>query len=484
MSGRNRLLVKRSLTAAGRPGAPHGWYAGRFIVMVALRVENLRTIMAAAPRPPALDLPDISQVRWTSFTKAIREPEQNWPAQICERPIHVGHVGERAMALVADPEAVRAVLTGPESRFVKWRIYDRVVSAGVGRRNISATEGADCQRQRRILAPLLGPEAVSGLSPLFQQAAGRAVEGWRRQGGEVRIDAGLETTRITLDVISRLVFGQPAEDPVEPAVDRVAHIAYAAQTEGRINDAAGPLASLIRPASEARSEQDIRANPFLGLGQPPLPDGLSAQELHDNARLFLNAGHETTTLTLTWTLWLLGRDPETQARVRAEIDAVTEGGPVTPDHLARLVFTGQVVNETMRLLPPGPIVVRQAVGEETLCGERLAPGTLWAVCVYGLHRNAALWDAPHEFRPERFAPGSAEPRHRFAFLPFSAGRHGCIGSAFGWAEALTVLASMLQVFEVESDPATDLRPRMAITLRPNGPAPMILTPRRARRAGE
>jgi cytochrome P450 len=431
----------------------------------------------APPRPPALNLPDVSQVRWTSFTKAIREPEQNWPAQICERPIHAAQIGGRGMALVADPETVRAILTGPEQRFIKWRIYDRVVAAGAGRRNISATEGADCLRQRRILAPMLGPDAVPELGPLFLEAARRAVESWRRQYGEVRIDAGLETTRITLDVIWRTMFGAPARSPVTQAVDAAARAAYAAQVERRLGDVAGSLVGLMCPASEPRSEAELRANPFLGMGQPSLPDGLSAEEVHDNARLFLNAGHETTTLTLTWTLWLLGRDPEVQARVRAEIDAVAGGGPVTPEHLGRLAFTGQVVNETMRLLPPGPIVVRQALAEETFCGETLPPGSLWALCIYGMHRNAALWDDPHDFRPDRFAPGSAEPRHRFAYLPFSAGRHGCIGSAFGWAEALTVLATILQAFEVEADPHTDLRPRMVITLRPDGPAPLILTPR-------
>lgn len=433
--------------------------------------------MTAPPRPPALDLPDVSAVRWTSFTKAIREPEQNWPAQICEQPIHVGHVGERAMALVAEPEAVRAILTGAESRFVKWRLYDRVVGAGAGRRNISATEGADCQRQRRAFAPLLRAETVPALAPLFQEAAGRAIADWRRADGEVRIDAGLEATRMVLDVIWRLMFAAPAEGPALAAVDLVARQVYAAQIEGRINDAAGPLTGLIREPSAAHSPEDIRANPFLGIGRPTLPDGLTAEELRDNARLFLNAGHETTALTLTWALWLLGRDPEAQARVRAQIDAVTEGGPVRPDHLDGLALAGQAISETMRLLPPAPIMVRQAVGEETLCGERLGPGALWAVCAYGLHRNAALWEDPHAFRLDRFAPGSAEPRHRFAYLPFSAGRHACIGAAFGWAEALTVLACILQAFEVEADPGTDLRPRMAITLRPNGPAPLTLRPR-------
>jgi cytochrome P450 len=433
--------------------------------------------MTARGGPPSLNLPDAAQVRWTSLTKVIRQPEQNWPKQICERPIHVGQVGDRAIALVADPEAARVILTAPETRFIKWRLYDRMVGAAAGLHNISATEGADCQRQRRILAPMLAPDAVANLAPLFLGAARRAVDGWRAEGGQVCIDACLETTRITIDVIWRTMFGARAHDSLKPDVDRAARASYKAQVEHRLGDVSGPLTALLEPVAKVHSDAELLANPFLGLGRPPVPDGLSAEEVYDNARLFLNAGHETTALTLTWALWLLGRDPDTQHRVRAELDTVTRGQPVTPEHLARLVFTGQVINETMRLLPPAPITIRQAVGEETLCGERLPPRSIWALCVYGMHRNTGLWDAPHEFRPDRFAKGSAEPRDRFAFLPFGAGRHGCIGSAFGWAEALTVLGTILQAFEVQADPGTDLRPRMVITLRPDGPARLILTPR-------
>src|ERR1700704_365734 len=100
--------------------------------------------------PPALNLPDQAAVRWTSFTKVIRLPEENWPAQICERPIIVGRVGNRTMALIADPETAKIVLGGSEEQFPKWRIYERVVGSGAGRESLSAASGAQWWRQRRV----------------------------------------------------------------------------------------------------------------------------------------------------------------------------------------------------------------------------------------------------------------------------------------------------------------------------------------------
>ena len=93
------------------------------------------------------------------------------------------------------------------------------------------------------------------------------------------------------------------------------------------------------------------------------------------------------------------------------------------------------------------------------------------------NRSTRCWSDPHLFRPDRFAAGSGEPRHRDAFLPFGAGRHVCVGMPFGWTEAMTVFATLLQRFRVVTDRAVPVRPRMMITLRPDRGVPIILHPR-------
>src|SRR5262249_51500250 len=133
-------------------------------------------------RPPALHLPDQAAVRWTSFTKILQQPEQNWPAQICERPIVAGRVGDRTLALIADPEAAKIVLGGTEAQFPKWRIYERILGSGTGRHSLTVATGSRWRRQRRAFAPLFRPDQVGRIVPLARHATTRAISSWRAQG--------------------------------------------------------------------------------------------------------------------------------------------------------------------------------------------------------------------------------------------------------------------------------------------------------------
>jgi cytochrome P450 len=283
--------------------------------------------MTALLRAPGLSLPDQSDVRWTSFTKAIRLPEQSWPAQICERPIIVGRLGGRTMALVADPEAAKSILAGPESRFPKWKIYSRVVGRGAGYENISATGGEKCQHQRRALAPLFSSSRMPALTPTFRAAAEHAASQWLEAEEPVRIDACLEMTRITLDTIWRAIFGVEADAPRAEMVDQAARCINAAQLQNDINGPAGHIDALALHSSRLPLHEGAAdSNPFTllrnGGGEADSGGNLTRTELYDNARLLLGAGHETTSLTLTWALWLIGQDDCVQDRVSAEIESI------------------------------------------------------------------------------------------------------------------------------------------------------------------
>ena len=247
-----------------------------------------------------------------------------------------------------------------------------------------------------------------------------------------------------------------------------------------INAVTGKLAELADAAARRSPAQGIVPdNPFddwaLGRGSN---DGLSQQEFYDNARNLLGAGHETTALTLTWALWLVAQDHRAQERIHHEIDEVLGGGAIEDAHTDGLAFTGQVLSETLRLFPPALVTVRQSRDPIVLAGERLPAATVLAVCIYALHRHRNWWEDPELFRPERFAPGSGEPRHRYAYLPFSAGRHACIGAAFAWKETMTIFATILQHFRVSTDRNPPIRPRMSITLRPDREVPIVLHRRR------
>ena len=437
--------------------------------------------------PPGFDLPDEASVRWSSFTKFVRAPEHNWPAQILERPIIVGKIGRTSMALIADPEAAKTVLTGSPERFPKWKIYDRVLAGGFGTQNLGVVEGEQHHHQRRMLAPMFRPHRQSEAAAVFRAATERACEEWLGRGDEIRIDAGLEMGRITLASIWVSMFGDDPAANSPPSVERAARRIDAAHTHSRVEEPPECFAEL---AAEARSDPHgagvLAPNPFSRLGAPgseDAADSLSQAELFDNARLFLAAGSETTATALTWALWLLGQSPEIQRRVQAELDQVFAGGPSASELPERCVFTRQVVSETLRLYPPSVATVRQARSEEVLAGETVPAGCILVVSLYALHRHALLWDAPRAFRPDRFGPGSGEPRHPFAFLPFSAGAHACIGSQFAWTEAITVLATILRRFDVVSDSSAPIRPRTMIALLPDREISLQLRPRRRQGPG-
>jgi cytochrome P450 len=434
-------------------------------------------------RPNALTLPDRASLVWTSLTKTIRQPEKNWPAQLCESPIITGCVRGRVIALIADPEAARVILTGSESEFPKWRIYEKVVGAGMGRENLSASTGLRWRRQRQAFSLMFQPASASQAVPLFQAAVKQAISAWGA-ADDILVDAGLEMTRLALGVVWRALFCAKPDADMPLFVTKAAEHIYRAHLRGDINEPAIKIRELADAARDtAARPETIGNNPF---STWPAIDGgptdqLSAQELYDNARNFIAAGHETTALTLVWSLWLAAQDAETQNRIHREIDEVAGPDPIAEHHIDRLLFTGRVVKEAMRLYPPGFVTVRQARQPVRLAGELLPADAILAVCIYALHRHRDWWDEPDVFRPDRFA--EAEPRHRYAYLPFSAGSHVCIGAAFAWREVIVVFASILQQFRLSTDRAATIYPRASITIRPNREVPITLHRRNRIRRG-
>jgi cytochrome P450 len=425
---------------------------------------------------PSLDLPDQATVRWTSLTKIIRNPEQNWPRQILERPIMVGQVGHATLALIADPDAARTVLTGGEDRFPKWKIYERVFARGLGRQGLSVVEGEQWRRQHRAFAPMFRPDRISDLVAISRNVAERSCAEWLERGRDIPIRTAAEMTLITLRSIWVFMFGANEAELGPPSMAQAAADISAAQIGDRVNEPPKRFTELaVEARNWIRGFEACAANPFAFVGDSVSANhSLSPAELFDNTRLFLGAGSETTALTLTWALWLLGHAPDVQRRAQDEIDSVAGGEPITMSHVVRLTFLGQVLNETLRLCPPSVVVVRQAKSEEWLAGERLPAGSILAICLYALHRHTHWWDTPQVFRPQRFAKGSDEPRHTFALLPFSAGAHACIGRQAGWAELVTVLATILRRFEVIADQSVTVKPRVLITMHPDREPPILL----------
>jgi cytochrome P450 len=214
------------------------------------------------------------------------------------------------------------------------------------------------------------------------------------------------------------------------------------------------------------------------LAESALPGGLTAREVHDHALTLLLAGHETTASALTWTLYLLGRHPGAQERLRAEVSAL-DGRPPTSGTLPSLSYTRAVISEAIRLYPPAWIIGRTVTADLDLAGWHLPAGSVAAVSPLLLHHDPRWFPDPEAFDPGRWLDNRRRAVPRHAYLPFGTGPRACIGERFAWAEATTVLATLAQSWSFRADPGFEAAPSYRVTLRPAGELPMTLHAARA-----
>lgn len=397
-----------------------------------------------------------------------------------------GRTGKR-WHMVMDPGAIRRILLEELDNYPKSLVTKNLLRPAVGE-SLFIAEGDHWRWQRRAAAPAFSHRNVLNLAPVMSDAAGRSADRVAAAGGQA-IDMSEDMVRTTFDVISDVTFsGGDAfdADGVHRAIDDYISAA------GKISlfDILGFPDWVPRPARVAagpgmrqmKALADRAVNDRRARGHDGTPDLLdlllagedpetkrkmNTAELRDNLLTFIVAGHETTALTLAWSLYLCAFDQEVQDRARAEARAVlTHGQPATGEDVANLPFIRQIADEALRLYPPAGMISRTALKKDRLCDRDIRPGDTVIIPIYALHRNNLLWEDPDHFRPERFADRKAVDR--YAYLPFGDGPRICIGSSFALQEAVIILATLLARFRFRPIAGRDPKPVMILTLRPEG----------------
>lgn len=172
-------------------------------------------------------------------------------------------------------------------------------------------------------------------------------------------------------------------------------------------------------------------------------NALDDRDVVDHMVFLLMAAHDTTTITLTNTLYQLARHPQWQERLREESLALGPG-PLAFADLEKLTGIDRVMKESLRLIPPVPGLPRRAVRDVVFAGHRLPAGALLNIPLNFSHQMPEYWNDPWRFDPERFAPARAEHRvHPYAWCPFGGGAHMCLGLHFAELQVKAVLHRLL-----------------------------------------
>jgi cytochrome P450 len=432
-----------------------------------------------------------------------RNPLSVWNKVHYEQPIVIGESVIGRMAVVSDPDAVRRVLLDNADNYRKDSLQRRMLAPGpMGGEGLLLAEGDTWRQQRRALSGLFSPRSIDGFAPAMNAASDALVARWARHRDGRTIDVGAEMALFTLDVLERTIFSDGlAESPGRFAREMTRFFEIFGRPDPfdllglpdwaprltRIggerplrffDEAVSRLLARRRAAPPETWPHDLLSL-LLAARDPETGESLPEADVRANVITFIGAGHETTANALTWTLYLLSQDPETRARVEAEVDALPEGEPLTAAALAKLPWTRATLEESMRLYPPVPTMSREAIGADTLVGKPIRPRTRIIISPWLLHRHKLLWEDADAFDPRRFLPERRAAIPRFAYLPFGGGARVCIGMAFAMQEALIALAALVRNFRLEHAPDHAIVPLQRVTLRPKGGMPMLLR----RRAG-
>jgi len=396
----------------------------------------------------------------------------------------VGPPGARLeLHVLSHPDAAHRVLAGASANYRKDNNFYSEIRSAFGD-GLLTSQDADWQRQKRFLQPLFGPKRVDGYAAAMGEQVDDLVDRWRA-GSPGLLDLHEEMTALTLGTVCRILFGEDLDrilpvvqrtfDPLGDAVRRRAMAGlrlprqWPTPVNRRLLRAERDLHGVCDEIVARRRADGERRQDMLGLLVDARDDGrsLTDAEVRDQVLIFLLAGHETTSTALTYALHLLGRHPDAQRRVRAEVAAVVGDGSITAQHAAALPYTTMVLKETMRLYPSAPLLGRRAVEEDEILGYRIPAGADVVVAPWVVHRHPDFWDQPQRFDPQRFAPEREKARHRYAWFPFGGGPRGCIGQHFSMLESVIALASLVRGFDFVAAPG-DPRNTNHITLRPVG----------------
>jgi cytochrome P450 len=320
--------------------------------------------------------------------------------------------------------------------------------------------------RRRALQPIFTKQHVREFGGHMAQAAHTVADSWV-DGPEIDLDT--ECRKLTLHALGRSVLGLDLDDhcdaiaePLRIAVQYITDRALRplnpprwmpTPARQRAHTASDTLHLLAKDILQACREDAARDAPLvralIAACDPATGRALSDDEISDELVAFMLAGHDTTSTTLTYALWALGRHPDMQGTVRAEVSAIGER-ELTADDVPALGYTVQVLHEALRLCPPAAVTGRTAMRDIEVDGYRVEAGTLLTVGIYALHRDPALWHHPLLFDPDRFSPQHCEDRDRWQYLPFGAGPRSCIGDHFAMLEATLALATIIRHTEINS----------------------------------
>jgi cytochrome P450 len=383
--------------------------------------------------------------------------------------------------IINNPEDIKRVLLSNHRNYTKGEGMDRVkILLGNG---IMTSEGDFWRRQRRMMQPSFHRRVIDQFAQLISEVNGKYAERWAMAAARSEpVNISSDSSELTLEIVLRSIFGTDLERLEQMmGVNPFEVVAKQSNRDLKFAFQFRSLARLVGELIQRRRREAAEHFDFLGMlmltRDRETDQPMSDKEMIDEVLTLIVAGHETTAAALTWTWYLVGTHPQAAEALQAEADASSDAGSLSLDAAEALSFTHQVLQEALRLYPPGWLLSRRAIEADELGGFHIAPRTDVFISPYMLHRHPQFWSEPEEFRPERFAGADAEERHRFAYIPFAVGPRHCIGENLAMFEMLVHMRTMTRRFRLTRATDDPIEFEAQINLRPRSNLMMTVIPR-------
>jgi cytochrome P450 len=396
------------------------------------------------------------------------------------------------IVFINEPAWIHEILINQANSFIKERTLKRMkILLGEG---LITSDDPIHMRQRRIAAPAFHRQRIAGYAGEIVASAAATRDQWHE--GET-VDIADAMMKVSLRIIARTLFDTEVTPEVLsvadevntimglynflvafPRLEAVLHwpipgVVQFRKSRARLDAIVGRMIADRRAlGAEALANRGDLLSMLIAARDEGDGDGMTDEQVRDEALTIFLAGYETVANALTWTWYLLSQNPEAAERMAAEIDEVVGQRDATLEDFPRLRYTEMVFAESMRLFPPAWAMGRQSTQPVELGEFRIPPGSHFFFSQYVMHRSSEWWDEPLAFRPERFSEEAKAGRPRFVYFPFGGGRRQCIGEGFAWMEGVLTLATLAQRWRMHFVPTYPVEAQAKITLRPRFPMMM------------
>ena len=371
--------------------------------------------------------------------------------------------------VVNHPDDVKRVMLSNHRNYTKGEGMDRVkILLGNG---IMTSEGGFWRRQRRMMQPAFHRRVIAQFGGLVNDINEKYADRWAVSATHgTPINLTDEVSALTLEIVLTSIFGNDlARLEAQMGANPFAVVAKETNRDLKFAFRFRSLTKLVAEVIGWRRRETAQHFDLLAMlmdaRDRETDQAMSDKEMIDEVLTLLVAGHETTAAALTWTWCLVSQHPETRERLEIEADTTT-GGALGLDAAESLGFTQQVVQEALRLYPPGWLLTRRTLAEDELGGHPIAARTDVFICPYLLHRHPGFWSEPEAFKPERFAAADVAERHRFSYIPFAVGPRHCIGEGLAMFEMLVHVHRMSRRFRLSRADEAPIELEAQINLRP------------------